>query len=55
MPPARSGIRNLTEKYLKCHPAEREQLKPLLAALEADAEPTSRERCCPGTSRAALW
>ncbi|MGW2061104.1 NUDIX hydrolase [Streptomyces sp. NPDC001937] len=42
MPPARSGIRNLTEKYLERHPAEREQLKPLLAALEADAEPTSR-------------
>ncbi|MET7548493.1 NUDIX domain-containing protein [Streptomyces sp. NPDC005078] len=42
MPPARSGIRNLTEKYLERHPAEREQLNPLLAALEADAEPTSR-------------
>ena len=42
MPPARSGILNLTEKYLERHPAEREQLNPLLAALEADAEPTSR-------------
>ncbi|MFF0400094.1 NUDIX domain-containing protein [Streptomyces sp. NPDC005248] len=42
MPPARSDIRNLTENYLERHPAEREQLKPLLAALDADVEPTSR-------------
>ncbi|MFB7852937.1 NUDIX domain-containing protein [Streptomyces sp. NPDC056053] len=42
MPPARSDIRNLLRKYLERHPAEREQLEPLLVALGAKSEPTSR-------------
>ncbi|MFI9042079.1 NUDIX domain-containing protein [Streptomyces sp. NPDC053726] len=42
MPPARSDIRNLLKEYLEHHPAEREQLEPLVAALDSEAEPTSR-------------
>ncbi|MGW1411795.1 NUDIX domain-containing protein [Streptomyces sp. NPDC002403] len=42
MPPARSSIRDLLQKYLERHPAEREQLEPLLAMLDAESEPTSR-------------
>ncbi|MFV5994906.1 NUDIX domain-containing protein [Streptomyces sp. NPDC056231] len=42
MPPARSDIRNLLTEYLGRHPAEREQLEQLLAALDAQAVPTSR-------------
>jgi hypothetical protein len=42
MPPTRSDIRDLLTDYLERHPAEREQLAPLLAALDAPSGPTSR-------------
>lgn len=42
MPPARSDIRNLLREYLERHPAEGEQLEPLVAALDVDADSTSR-------------
>ncbi|WP_243869031.1 NUDIX hydrolase [Streptomyces liangshanensis] len=40
--PARSDVRALVEDYLARHPAERVPLRPLLAVLDAAAEPTSR-------------
>ncbi|WP_245766993.1 NUDIX hydrolase [Streptomyces colonosanans] len=42
MPPARPEVHALVETYLKRHPAERAQLEPLLASLDAEADPTSR-------------
>ncbi|MEU0693057.1 NUDIX domain-containing protein [Streptomyces niveus] len=42
MPPARSDILHLLEDYLIHHPGERAQLTPLLAELDAKAEPTCR-------------
>ncbi|MGW1107370.1 NUDIX hydrolase [Streptomyces sp. NPDC002540] len=42
MPPTRSDIRNLLTEYLERHPEERKRLEPLVVALDAEAEPSSR-------------
>ncbi|MCX5395327.1 NUDIX domain-containing protein [Streptomyces sp. NBC_00094] len=42
MPPSLSHIRTVVTAYLDRHPGERDALAGLLAALDADAEPTNR-------------
>lgn len=42
MQPAGSHILDVLEEYLERYPAERAQLDPLFAALDAEPEPTDR-------------
>ncbi|MFG2228331.1 hypothetical protein [Streptomyces sp. NPDC048644] len=42
MTPTRSAIRTLVDSYLDRHPDERTALEPLLTALDAPPDPTSR-------------